>query len=453
MKRFATSSPLLFLTMLLALTGAAMLGSCSSRQGDKILNAIPADAVSVSVVDLDRLADLGETPSRLMLTRHLIPVTTGVAANAVMPDGTTIGVAPATAPDSLSAAGFKAAEAEGDLTPWTDADGLTVVVDSRKGIAYTTAMSGPRALQLATEIGEAAAKLPLSSLKGIADRFDVDANSGAPLYGAVSRTLFAPSSASSSDPQAAQWLAYAISEEGEYASVDVMLMEGSGKPVEIKGLQTVAPDFLRYVPADMNVVVAAGLTPEIDWDAAGALVAMVADKELYTYIAAAEPYLKSIDGTVAIAFGVDKDAPGTPSGFFAMARMERSKIQDFVKQAGMLAAMAGADFQPLGDNMARLSLPAIAGVPSEMYMGEVDGCLVISTFLPDGKASNSFAPAMEGHDAAAVVRFAPGAFPATRSQVDFGVDLNVSLDGSQARARIAFPGSDRKPLAVLADIF
>ena len=86
-------------------------------------------------------------------------------------------------------------------------------------------------------------------------------------------------------------------------------------------------------------------------------------------------------------------------------------------------------------------------------MGEVDGCLVISTFLPDGKASNSFAPAMEGHDAAAVVRFAPGAFPATRSQVDFGVDLNVSLDGSQARARIAFPGSDRKPLAVLADIF
>ncbi len=180
---------------------------------------------------------------------------------------------------------------------------------------------------------------------------------------------------------------------------------------------------------------------------------MVADKELYTYIAAAEPYLKSIDGTVAIAFGVDKDAPGTPSGFFAMARMERSKIQDFVKQAGMLAAMAGADFQPLGDNMARLSLPAIAGVPSEMYMGEVDGCLVISTFLPDGKASNSFAPAMEGHDAAAVVRFAPGAFPATRSQVDFGVDLNVSLDGSQARARIAFPGSDRKPLAVLADIF
>ena len=46
-----------------------------------------------------------------------------------------------------------------------------------------------------------------------------------------------------------------------------------------------------------------------------------------------------------------------------------------------------------------------------MYMGEVDGCLVISTFLPDGKASNSFAPAMEGHDAAAVVRFAPGAFP------------------------------------------
>ncbi|MCI9042522.1 MAG: hypothetical protein HFJ93_01200 [Muribaculaceae bacterium] len=141
MKRFATSSPLLFLTMLLALTGAAMLGSCSSRQGDKILNAIPADAVSVSVVDLDRLADLGETPSRLMLTRHLIPVTTGVAANAVMPDGTTIGVAPAPAPDSLSAAGFKAAEAEGDLTPWTDADGLTVVVDSRKGIAYTTAMS------------------------------------------------------------------------------------------------------------------------------------------------------------------------------------------------------------------------------------------------------------------------------------------------------------------------
>ncbi|MBD5346263.1 MAG: hypothetical protein HDR92_03920 [Bacteroides sp.] len=450
MRRITTN-----LMSLFAIIAAALFASCSSQSRNKILEAVPSDATGVTFIDFERLRNAGVELTELSLSRYMIPSAEGIGAEVALSDGVMIGIMPAPAPDSLSAAGFKVSgEPDGTLTPYTNPDGLTSVVDSRNGIAYSVTMSAPRAMELIKEVVQAASNKSFASNLGLADQFVKDAEAGAVIYGALSRSLIGNYKVQPGDTQSSQWLTYSIRQESDVASVSAKLMEGSGKPVELKGLQAISTDFLRYVPADMNVVAAAGLTPEIDWDAAAALVNMVADRTTAGYIAAAAPYLKSIDGTVAIALGFDKAGNLSPATtrFLAMVRMDRSKINEVVRQAGVLAALGGASTEQISATVSRIALPASSGMPSEIYIGEVDGNLVISSYLPDGKANNSFTTSVEGHEAAAVVAVPARVLPAAQFPANQGIDVRFILDSTGATTRVAFPGADRTPLAVLAGI-
>lgn len=433
------------LTLVAAAT--ALFSSCSSQTEERrLLDAIPADATSVVVVNLERATAAG-------ISRPFLPVNSakGSAAIVTLPDGHRFTIAEAPVTDSLAARGFAASgAAEGALASYTDPQGLSAVVDSKSGLVYYMAMSAPRAEERVGEIAASAAKSNFTSIMGLAEYFD-QKSAEAVAYGAASRSAFGASTSSNGDPQAGEWLAFSASEESGVADIAMKLIYGSGKPVEIKGLQTISPDFLRYVPANMNVVAAAGLTPDIDWDAAASMVSIIADRTTAGYIAAASPYLKSINGTVAIAVGADNPSSATAADmrFFAMARMDRDKINDFIRQAGILASMAGAGVESVSESMARLTLPSGSGLPEAVYLGEVDGNLVIASYLPDGKAENPFASPMEGHDASAVVSFPAGALPAARFPSAHGLDVKFALDGSEAHARVSFPGSDRSPLAVI----
>ncbi len=434
---------------LLALVLTALLGSCSSQSSHQILEAIPADAAGVTFVDFDRLQKAGVeiTPDRL--SRYNFASATGTAASVVLSDGTTISVAAAPTEETLTASGFTlSGQTEGSLKPYTNADGMTVVVDPDAGVAYGFSLGAQRAVEQAKAISAQASRSSFASALGLVNIFDQDAAGGAAIYGALSQALVGGRTAASSDPQAAAWIAFSVKQESDVASLSVKPVKGSGQPLEIKGLQTVQPDFLRYIPGDMNVVAAVGLTPEIDWDAAAALVGMIADRTTAGYVQAAAPYLKSIDGTVAVAIGVEGNNPADYR-FFAMAHMDRSKINDFVGQASMLAALGGATTEKVSDSISLIRMNVGSGLPSSVYIGEVDGYLVISSYLPDGKAQNSYASAMEGHDASAVVSLAPGTISDPRLPAGSGLDVKFAINDSEAKAKISFPGADQTPLAII----
>lgn len=434
---------------LLALVMTALLGSCSSQSSHQILEAVPANAAGITFVDFDRLQKAGVDLSPDRLSRYNFASATGTPASVVLADGTTISVAEAPSEESLAASGFNpSGEPDGTLKSYTNSDGLTVVVDSKTGIAYGISMSAQRAVEQAKAVAEQAARSSFASVLGLVNMFDQDAAGGAAIYGALSQALVGGRNSGGTDPQSASWLAYSIKQESDVASLSVKPVKGSGEPVEIKGLQTVQPDFLRYIPDGMNVVAAVGLTPEIDWDAAAALVGMIADRTTAGYVKAAAPYLKSIDGTVAVAVGMEGNNPADYR-FFAMARMERSKINDFIGQASMLAALGGVTPEKVTDTISLIKMNAGSGLPSSIYIGEVDGYLVISSYLPDGKAQNSYASSMGGHDASAVVTIDPGTVTDPRLPAGSGLNIRLAINDSEAKARISFPGADKTPLAII----
>lgn len=430
---------------------AGLLSSCSSNSEHHLLEAIPSDAAAVAFIDLDRASHDGVDLYRLHSFAGV--ATTGTIAAVTLADGTTLSITDAPAPDSLAARGYKpSGEPQGDLTAYTDAEGMTAVVNTKSNIAYFMPCSAPRALERVTTIAEASAKLSFASNKGLADIFEQKSRV-AVAYGAVSRNLMATNSRSSvpSNPQDAEWIAFSVKQENDVADIEAQLVEGSGTPVDIQGLRTIDNDFLRYVPEGMNVVAAAGLTPDIDWDAAAALVSLIADRTTAGYIALATPYLKGIDGTVAVAASVDLKAPSmTDARIFAMAHMDRTKIADIMKQASMLAQMAGSQVDNISESMTAITLPDEAGMPSKLYIGEIDGYLAIATYPLDGKSENSLAPVVSGHEAAAVVNFPAGAFESERSDTTYGIDIRFTLDKSEAHTRISFPGSDKSPLSIIS---
>lgn len=430
---------------LLALV-AVIAASCSSeRESNHLLDAVPSDATSVTFVNLDHLAKDGIDTDEL--AKGKLPLHTGIRAFVTLADGTSLQISDIPAPDSLAAAGYILdGEAGEPLTAYTRPDGATVITDAKRGVAYYSVFSPSRALEIVSKVGEACDKQTFASVKGLADFFDKKAGKAA-IFGAAEQNLAPGSDASADDPQEAQWLAFDVMEESGVANLTAVMMKGSGEPVDIKGVQEIDTDFLRYVPADMNVVAAAGLTPDIDWNAAGRLLGTVADRSTAGFIAAAIPYLKALDGTVAIAARIDEKTASDPK-FFAMAHMSREKINDLMTQLGTLAAMSGAKTTPEGDNMVRMS---IAGLPSDIYIGEVDGYFAMASYPLDGKAQNPFATAMEGHDAAAVVTADAGALPAAQFTDDAtGIDVKFALDDSEATLRLSFPGAKKTPLAVIA---
>lgn len=436
---------------LAAIASAALFASCSSEASHPLMESIPADATGVTIYNLDKLKDEGVEFTPVKLARNYFPFATGIAASAQMPDGITMSVIPAPTADALSQAGFTASSADGDFTPYTNADGLTVVVDSKAQIAYGIPMDAQRALERAKQTAAAASEKSLASALGLVNLFEQDAQGGAAIYGAYSSKLVGITGTDSNeDIQDAEWLAFSVKQESDVADLTVKNVKGSGKPVEIKGLQTIQPDFLRYVPEDMNVVAAVGLTPEINWDAAARLMGLVADRSTSGYFAAVMPYLRSIDGTVAIAVGMPADdSAGLAGGrFLAMAHMERSKINDVIAQATNLAKIAGAATQKVSDNITLITLPQLYGLPLSLYFGEVDGYLVISSSLPDGKAQNSYASTMKGHEASAVVDIAPGQMSNAKLPDGAGLKIRFTLDSNEAHAHISFPGAKQTPLAI-----
>ena len=424
---------------------ALVAASCSSeRDGSHILDAVPADATSVTFVNLDRLAKDGVDADAL--AKGPLPLHSGMMAFVTLSDGTSLRISDIPEPDSLAAAGYLLdGEAGQPLTTYARQDGSTIVADTKRGVAYYTVFSPSRALQTISDVSAACDKLTFASNKGIADFFDKKAGEAA-VYGAIGQSLVGAPSAANANPQDAGWIAFDVKEESGVADLTAVLMEGSGKEIEIKGLQKIDTDFLRYVPADMNIVAAAGLTPGIDWNPAGRLLAVIASPDVAGFFAVASPYLKAIDGTVAVAARVDPDSP-MESKMFAMARMPREKINDLVAQIGTIAAMAGAKTTPVSDNMSCLTVP---GVPGDFFIGEVDGYFAFASFPLDSKAENPFTADIEGHQAAAIVSTTEGAIPAPQFPAATGINARFALDKSEAHLRLSFPGSEESPLAVIA---
>lgn len=436
-----------FVSAMAMVVAASVLGSCTGDRGH-LLDVIPADSRSVAVVSVDRLTkDCGGRQFAEFATlasgadRSLVAVVS--ASNAKQYK--------AMIPSDISA--YREALVDSGFTSVTDGDfevysrsGSDDIVVSRDGKSVWQT-DQPRAAEfIATQVS-GASRSPMSALNGI-DQY-ITSTDGT-IVGVFSQQAVG---AGVPGNTAESWYCFTVSQSDNRLAVDFSLMEETGKPQVIKGIKTIDTDFLRYIPEAQGVFAAVGLTPDVDWDAAGRMASSMAGTSAGGYISALMPYLKSIDGTVAVAV-MPRDpsnlrAWNDPSvwNLFLMVHMPQKKVDEALNTIHLLAKMAGAKIEKDGAGVSRITVDGIS-----FYAGAVDGNIAIATYPLDGKAQNSLATVFSGKNGA-MSALLPATVAFGQPDGDgFDMSLAIQLEESGGRILFSLPGCDIPPLQKLMDI-
>lgn len=423
---------------------AFSFASCTPDRG-RILDLLPADSRAVAVINTDKLAD--EVPASSLGSMSVLA---SGAADGIVAFVSSSNAAQYSVMIPRNSGAFASALADSGYTSVADGafdvysrPGSSDIVVARDGSAvWQTDISRPAEF-VASQL-QSASSASVKSLKGVAEYIFSEPGT---VTGAVSQRAFGSAVPSSSSEC---WYCFSGKQADKILSIDFSMMEASGKPVDIKGVQTLSTDFLRYVPQAPGVFAAVGLTDQVDWDAAGRMVTSFAGTGVANYINALMPYLKAIDGTVALAV-MPKTPENTASwldpsawNLFLMARMPQSQVKDALNTVVLLANMGGARISDVADGIKSIVLNDMT-----FYAGMVDGNFTLSTYLPDGKAQNSLAPVFSGKNGAMYSDLpATVAFPGGELQ-NARMNLTIQLEDAGGMIRIGFPGASVTPLEIL----
>ncbi len=227
------------------------------------------------------------------------------------------------------------------------------------------------------------------------------------------------------------------------------VMEADGKVIPFKGLTTVNPAVLSYVPGNFNVALALGVTPEFDWSSVAQLVGSMGGFQARGMIAAVTPYLQALDGTVLLAAGPANDQaygdidPGNWN-FILMARLPQDKINDIMGMMRSSLFMAG-----VSPKMEKDGIMVIPQYGMDIYAGNVDGYFAVSNLPFDPNRQNQLTPLFNGKFGAISVSL-PALDQIGFGMPSFGVDLRAQITSESGEITVSLSGTD-KP--ILSEIF
>lgn len=454
---------LLFLMTLLV--GIATT-SCS-RQGE-LLDTVPADVSAVATVDLKKLCEAsgitfsadgikadGKINSGLrgdlreMLDRMARLDSEGVAdfshvAVAVDGDGAQYVTFSISDYDKLK-------EQSGQWIEWqADADGYHV---ADMGDGCTLLCSSSQAWLVNDVRGSAtkalegllkrADNMPVSKLDGIMQALGRD--NIANIAVASGFISFATDKKSDTEipAQDKEWNVASLNTGADNSLVaEWETMQSTGRTVKVKGLQNINPALLAYVPEDYNLTFAVGLTPEFNWKPVEQLALAVGGFQAGAFMAVVNPFLESINGSVLIAakpLTTEAIADGDPSDwdFIVLAHMPQDKINRLMTMIASMMSTAG--IAPSVNEQGMMVVPQYG---KNLYIGNVDGYLGISTKEFDNSRNNSLAPTFVNKELAFSTVFPMG---------DDGVslDASVSMAGSKGQAKMKIKGTEVSTLMYL----
>lgn len=449
----------------------AILASCS-QHGGEILNTIPASTSAVAMADIKAIcSDLGitltkEGPVYGDSIKNNIPANLDEFARLAS------GLQESGAADLTSVAVFMAEggtpvatfaisnfddfkETVGDKLTWgSDAEGMHVgwhenriSVIASDNQAWLSDYSDEAAKTVKTALDQAK-KNPLGKIEGVAHHLG---GQGLIRIATVSQ-ISAGGDDNTAEAQQTLWNAASVTSEGQTLTINYSLIKGDGEKQTFKGLQTINPAVLAYVPAGMTVAAAAGVTPEFDWSVLGQLAALTGDFQTQAMLSAAMPYLTSIDGTVLLAAGpANEDAysdldPGNWR-FILMAHLSQEKVNQLLGMVRTMCFTAG--ITPREDP--RTGSLIIPQYGMDMHMGNIDGYFTVANFPIDDTNNNDLAPLFVNQQAAAQVNL-PRLSDAMLFMPDWGVDARMQMAGTDARVTVSLPGSKGSVLGNLLQL-
>ncbi len=243
----------------------------------------------------------------------------------------------------------------------------------------------------------AAAKAPLSKVKAASEALAADYPlTMAMNYGSYSDAIGKISSVKIPEMFKNVWVTGYVKTEGSAVTANYGMVNSDGSPLDVPQVDEIDASVLNYVPADFNLVAAAGKPAEEAIDSMMKSLAMIPD--IQSFLPIAEAYLKAVDGTTLIAAGADYPSFYANPGFdnwnaLVMIHMEQTTLNLSVAQIIQLANGAG-----LGEvKEVKDGLYSINADGRTFYVGNVDGYLTLSTILPSDNNSNPLAKYLIGH--------------------------------------------------------
>jgi hypothetical protein len=186
-----------------------------------------------------------------------------------------------------------------------------------------------------------------------------------------------------------------IDDNGKELEFEAKSIDVNGKELNMsKDLQNIDPKLLKYtMPSDVFVM-AAGISPNTDWDKLVnyASTLQPLDFKQRAFIGMLLPYLKRIDGTVLIAAGPTVEEHVSAANFsnainFVVAiQMKKDQVKATMKELGGVISMMGLSANNKGDEYV-LQFPGMAAVT----LKSVDNNSIVLTNRPLQQLGNDAA--------------------------------------------------------------
>lgn len=461
-----------FLTMpaLVALILAALLPSCSKES--RLLDAIPSDVDQVMVLRLKTaLEDAGykfepsgvkapeglDVPGRLATFAELVGKLDAsgacdVNSVAVATSGSqeikfmTMLVSDAGKfKEAIAGAGMEWTDEIGTYSCGTTGTGMSVLLDKER-VWFVTATPSD-AVAAVDALRKRADKNPVTALAGVTDLLE-----GPGLVNAAVRQG-APAKKGAKEPNAAQttrWATFTGDIKDNALVGRSVIMVGDGKVIPFEGLQPVNQAVLSYVPADFNIVLGLGITPDFDWSSVTTLIGAFGGFQARGMLAAATPYLQALDGTVLLAAGPANDEAYTdvdPGNwrFILMARLPQDKINDIMGMVRSSLFMAGISPRMAGD-----ALMVIPQYGMDLYIGNVDGYFAVSNMPFDPNRQNQLAPLFDGKNGAFTLNL-PSLQLFGADLPAFGISVKSQVGADNTDFRLSLTGTNTPILRAILE--
>lgn len=215
-------------------------------------------------------------------------------------------------------------------------------------------------------------------------------------------------------------------------------IQPDGEPMDFNGFQEISTDFLRYIPSNFIGAMAFGVNPDSEW------TARVLDA-ISTYLTNARmsemvPYVKAIDGTVAMGFGPrDRNSllTMTEDGMqaIAMVHMNQQKVNELVSFVNSNMPRS----ENIGNGLYKINMEG-----TDLTYGSVDGYFAMAINAPlKSDNNNSFASDFSGKPFAAVVQTPMLKDLVNDSRFDYSIKAIMDVNGPDFVLQINLVGSEK----------
>lgn len=244
------------------------------------------------------------------------------------------------------------------------------------------------------------------------------------------------------------WVTASINIKDNAIVAQSTIIKPDGEEYETDMLKPVNTDFLRYMPSNFIAAAAIGINQQSGWvDEVVKAMELIYGPRVGSQADQIVPYLKALDGTIAIGVGPkDKGAffeSPNPANWQAllMAHMTQDKVNELTQMVNSLFPRS---------TKAANGLYRVNDGGFDMTYGNVDGYFTVTLGMePKPDKSNSFANDFNGKPMAVVVQTPLLSSLVDDKSLDYSIKGTFELNGTATRLQINLVGTDKPILPTL----